>query len=249
MTTIYLATIPGSQSTVPLLSYRDQKEKPAILISFAYLPGLRSILDQLKGYRLMLDSGAFTAHTKGKQVDLVALTQEAKTGRWKEVAALDVIGNPEASLKNALLMKEQGVNVMPTFHYGEPWEFLATMAAKFDKVALGGLVPVKSPIDKRAWIEECFARAYPKKFHCFGWIHEETLLQYPFHSADSSGWYGAVRFGHWGFAGGQKLGLNRPKAKAVCGDMYLKPEIELVLRLQKKVQARWRQEFSKQGWN
>ena len=205
----------------------------------------------------MLDSGAYTAKNKNKNIDIDALVKEIKEGGWHEAAALDVIGDPEASYKNAVYMREKGAKCFPTFHFGEPWDYLKTYAASFDKVGLGGLVPVKNSDDRDAWLGECFARIWPKKTHGFGVMGRECLMTFPFHSVDSTSWeVGALRFGQYRFMGAVNLGLNRPKARAALKgkvaedqiETYLRPEADHYLRLEQEVQTRWRAEFQKQGW-
>ncbi len=203
----------------------------------------------VRRYRTMLDSGAFTAKSKGKKIDIDALVKEIKEGGWHEAAALDVIGDPEASYKNAKYMKKAGVSAFPTFHYGEPWEFLQQYAKEFDKVGLGGLVPVKSAADRNAWLEQCMARIWPHKTHAFGVMGRDSLMRFPFHSVDSTSWEAsALRFGGYSFAAGQNFGLVNGKAVAKVGLTHLRPEALHYMKLEKEVKARWAGEFRKQGW-
>lgn len=239
-----------------LASYFGKEERPSVLMSFYYLPSIRRTGEEqfrkVKSFRCMLDSGAYTARTRKKTIDVDALTEEIRSGGWAEAAALDSIGDPEASYRNAELMAQKGVAAFPTFHFGEPWEYLRKYAAKWDKVGLGGLVPVKSASERNAWLEECFSRVWPKKTHGFGVMKEETLMKFPFHSADSSSWeVGALCFGNHQFADGQNLGLREPEMRDALkgGKTYLRPEIAWYMRLEKKVKARWAQEFRKQGWS
>lgn len=247
MTTIYFATVGAGDAFLSLKSLAGAPVPPAILVSFAYLKNFKK--EELVGHRLMLDSGAFTAHMRGKKIDIKALCQEASSPMWHEVAALDVISDPEKSLANAVLMKAHRPDVMPTFHYGEPWEFLVEYAKSFGKVGIGGLARLRSG-DRLPFIEECFARAYPAKFHLFGWVQEDVLARFPFHSADSTGWeMKAAAFGKYAFAKGQHLGINRTKARAAAGTSFFRPEIQHFLRMQGRIRARWKGEFDKQGWS
>lgn len=253
MMTLYLGTIGTAPELASLASFKDAGIKPSILMSFYFLPSIRKSLlyKHVRTFKSMLDSGAYTAKSKKKKIDINALIKEIKEGKWHEAAALDVIGDPKASLENAEYMKKAGVDAFPTFHFGEPWEFLDEYARKFDKVGLGGLVPIKSPSDRHDWLTQCFARIWPKKTHGFGVMGKATLMQFPFHSVDSTSWEtGALCFGGYQFMRGQNLGLNRPRARAALkgGETYLRPEISHYLRLEKEIQARWVDEFRKQGW-
>lgn len=255
MTTLYLGTIGTSPELATLASFEREQTRPNVLMSFYFLKQIQKTnLEQYKtirGFKTMLDSGAYSAKSKNKTIDIDALISEIKIGKWNECAALDVIGDHKASHKNALYMKAAGVDAFPTFHYGEPWDLLTEYAKTFDKVGLGGLVPVKSSKDRNDWLKECFSRIWPKKTHAFGVMGRDTLMQFPFHSVDSTSWEaGALMFGCYAFAKSQNLGLGRPKARAAVGgkETYLRPEALHYLKLEKEVQARWRAEFEKQGW-
>ncbi len=255
MTTLYLGTIGTSPEMHSLASFAGDKHEPSVLMSFYFLNQVKKSGDELykkvRGFKCMLDSGAYSAKSKNKTIDIDALIAEIKIGGWEEAAALDVIGDPEASYRNASYMRDKGANCFPTFHYGEPWKYLEKYAKDFDKVGLGGLVPVKSPQERDAFLSECFARIWPKKTHGFGIMGRDTLMKFPFHSVDSTSWEAAsLRFGFFQFASGQRLGLNRPKAKAALGgtELYLRPEAAHYLRLEREVRARWAPEFAKQGW-
>lgn len=254
MTTVYFS-VSVAHDAQTMLSFKDERRRPSILISFAYLNqkkhqcDMRGALEAgLNGYRRMLDSGAYTAWTQKRQVDIEALSKEAREGKWDEVIALDAIGDHEASMKNADAMKAAGLDVIPVFHYGEPFELLQHYRANFHKVGIGGMGVTKDRNEKRRFVEECFARAWPCKFHLFGWVQEDILMQFPFHSADSSGWNGAERFGRYAFAKGQHLGLRHKGAIAKAGANYLRPEIQAWMRMEDRIKARWRPEFEKQGW-
>lgn len=255
MTTLYLGTIGTAPELASLASFEGERTKPSVLMSFYFLNKIQKTdlaqYKTIRKFRTMLDSGAYTAKSKNKKIDIDALIKEIREGGWDEAAALDVIGDPQASYRNAMRMKEAGVEAFPTFHYGEPWEFLLMYAKEFGKVGLGGLVPVKSATDRHAWLAECMGRIWPKKTHAFGVMGRDTLMRFPFHSVDSTSWEaGALMFGCYASFNGQNLGLGRPGGRAATGgEKYLRPEIFHYLKLEKEVKARWAQEFKKQGWD
>lgn len=255
MTTLYLGTIGTAPELASLASFKKERIKPTVLMSFYFLKTVQKTNAEhykiIRGFKCMLDSGAYTAKRKNKVINIDDLIKEIKTGKWDEAAALDVIDNPRKSLDNALYMKKKGVDAFPTFHFGEPWEFLLEYAKTFNKVGLGGLVPIKSSSERNAWLAECFSRIYPKKTHAFGVMGRDTLMRFPFHSVDSTSWEaGALCFGGYAFAAGQNLGLGRGKARAAMGgkETYLRPEVSHYLKLEQEVQARWKHEFKNQGW-
>src|SRR5215831_6728385 len=137
----FFFAVASAPVMVETFSGWDWQSNPVnFLISFAALKAYRSYSENMKPQETFLDSGAFTAHNTGKTINLDALCEEARTGGWSTVAALDVIGNAEASLKNALEMSRRGLPIIPTFHYSEPWDFLYEYKKQFDWIALGGTV-------------------------------------------------------------------------------------------------------------
>lgn len=150
---------------------------------------------------LCLDSGAFSAFTCGKPVDLKAYTKFClEQERYiKLVVNLDVInpGNPEGAAKagrdNFLQMRDAGVKAMPVFHAREAYKWLDLMIDECDYVGLSGTSLV-SPLEDRAWSRITWNYitdnlGYPiSKFHSFGNTSLYTLSTYPYYSADSSTW-------------------------------------------------------------
>lgn len=132
--------------------------------------------------KLFIDSGAFSAWTKGKQIDVdeyidfinknsdyieVAASVDKIPGeaRTSNVASeKDVAEAAKATWENFLYMRSKITNkdkLLYTFHTGEPWEFLRQAleyedeAGKIAYIAFGGLVGKNKDIQK-AFIEKCF---------------------------------------------------------------------------------------------
>lgn len=252
MTTIYLASIGTKPEVESLVSFNAGPVLPSVLVSFFYLNNFDKVgsIERLAKNKKMLDSGAYTAWSKKKTIDIPALVAEGKSGRWAETVGLDAIGDPKTSLANAETMQKAGLDVIPVFHFGEPWELLQYYKKNFSKVGLGGLGVCKSRPEKLEWVAECFAQVWPCKFHLFGWVQEEVLMKYPMHSADSTGWeQGALAFGRYHFAKGQNLGMRNAAARDAAGETRLRPEIQHYLKMQDTVQRRWSLEFKNQGWH
>ena len=218
--------------------------RPAILISYFYYSGFRKVLEDgsLNIRDWMLDSGAWSAHNCGAKIDLeeytdFCLDRLANDPRLVEVAALDVIGNWQASAENTAYMHRRGVPALPTFHPGEPWECLEEMARESDKIALGGIVrwPRRR---KHTWIGQCFARVWPKRIHGFGLLDPYLLKSYPFESCDASSWdFGPYATGVW-----KSLGNKRPGLR---GDRQpIRVEVEHYLRLEAELKELWSKELA-----
>ncbi len=179
----------------------------------------------------MIDSGAFTVHMRGGEINLADYIAEASNPYWDECAALDVIGDARASFANAERMRTAGLeNVIPVFHIGEPWEFLDEYKRKFRRVGLGGVARMKGNAKMR-WLEQCFSRAWPALFHLYGITSPEILNALPADTADSSSWeFGPRRFGQ-SIRG--RIGAKRG------GCIDLGGEVLEYRRMQERSEAKW----------
>ena len=204
----------------------------------------------IKARATILDSGAYSAWKSGKSIDLAGLIAETRSGKWDECVSLDVIGDPVASLENALFMQAQGSPAYPVFHYGDPWEILAEYRLKFPKIGLScrfGEPPNKS----LKWVEQCFARAWPHRFHSFGWVEEVMLEAFPFDTADTANWsLDPQSFGKWKFMGRPKSGRTASqfqvfsKPARTNGVNNCRADVEYYIRLQRYLEAIWKAELT-----
>jgi hypothetical protein len=221
---------------------------PAILCSFPYLGTLDRLRDRLGFRDWSMDSGAFTAHQKGVAVDLdayIACCQErlATDPKLVEVFALDAIGDPRRTLENTERMWAAGVPAIPCYHYGEPVDYLLHYAARYPKIALGGMAMLKGP-GRLAVIRQCFARVWPHLVHGFGITHERQLMAVPWHSVDSSSWESNVaRYGRpvsLGLAHRHQTNGEGKRHRVLVNyrDMA-RLEVERFLDLERQAQARW----------
>lgn len=189
MTTIYFA-MSGGGNAMESARLWDWDARPlAVLVSFAYLRNWQTAKTYFRRpRRLMLDSGAFSAYQLGWEIDHDALLAEAATPQWDEAVGLDVIGSWEGSLANAQYALARGVTkAMPVFHIGDPWHVLDFYRANFPKVGLSCRFGESVKTSMRFY-EQCFARAWPHRFHSFGWVQDDPLAAFPFHSADAATW-------------------------------------------------------------
>lgn len=245
MTTIYLALSSNANAQSTLRDLDWSKCELGVLVSFHYIKPFEASerTGPIRAKKFMLDSGAYSAWNAGVSVDIDALVKESKKPRWTESVALDVIGSPEGSLKNALYMKACGSNAFPVFHYGEPWDLLKEYKKHFWKVGLSCLLG--EPLAKsKKWLEQCFAHAWPCRFHSFGWTSRDILMSFPFHSADASTWeMGPTAFGMWGAFGRKRLSINNKTLRATPG--VLRAEVEVFERLQRDLRSRWAKEANR----
>lgn len=150
---------------------------------------------------LLVDSGAFSSFTQGKEIDLNAYCNFLLKNQdhIHKSINLDVIGpnDPEiaasAGRDNYLKMREKGVDPIPVFHARERTKWLDLMLQDTDYIGLSGTSLV-SPKEDRQWHDLIWSyvtdsSGFPiAKFHSFGNTSERVLLTYPFFSADSATW-------------------------------------------------------------
>jgi hypothetical protein len=153
--------------------------------------------------KVFVDSGAFTAMTRGKTISLDRYIRFLK--RHKDqidfYSVLDDINDPEKTLKNQKIMEDAGLKPIPCFHYGEDPKYLVQYLAQYDYVSIGGMVPITTTA-LRWWLDFIFAnficdsQGIPKtKIHAFGMTTLSLITRYPWFSVDSSRWLAIGRFG------------------------------------------------------
>lgn len=236
MTTVHLVVSGSAGGLRRSLEVEHAYGTPALLVSYAYRQLWEAVRSVARRRHWILDSGAFTAHASGKPVDLqqfidYAHAELAKNDGLKAVFALDVIGDHEASMRNAEEMVRQGLSVIPTVHMSAPTEAMQE-AAKYPRVALGGMVgkPAKQQL---AFCEQAFAVLWPKWLHAFGVTNEKLLMRLPFSSCDASTWEGApMRYGRY-----RSHGLRNLPIKG--GNRQLGAEVDWYLRLEQRLRSHW----------
>ena len=168
--------------------------------------------------KLFIDSGAFSAHTKGKEVDVddyisyinsidkhvyVFAQLDKIPGTFGiEHTLEEVAEGAEKSWENYLYMKDKVVSrdkLMPIFHQGEDFKWLENMLEythedgshiKYIGISSNNNESIKGKIN---WFQKAFSiiakSSNPNvKTHAFGMVIPKILTQLPFTSADSTGW-------------------------------------------------------------
>lgn len=169
-------------------------------------------------FQFFLDSGAYSAWNSGTVIDLDEYCAfiKANIETLDAYACLDVIpGTPngyatlaqreeaaQATWKNYLYMKAEGLDPLPVFHYLEPWKHLDRMIAHgCTYIGIGGLAPIKTK-ERRIWLDDLFLRicdadGFPRvKTHGFGMTALVLMFRYPWHSVDSTTWFRMAGNGH-----------------------------------------------------
>lgn len=167
------------------------------LVSFYY----KNQLDRLREFSvtsLFLDSGAYSAMNSDATINLddyIAYCREVED-EMDAMASLDVIGDHEGSIANYLKMREAGLDIWPTYHFGEPLDVLDNYAFYTDHICVGGVAGAgvhRDSISRNlGWI---FGK-YPKlRIHVFGVNSFDVLMNYPVYSVDALTWRSGSRFG------------------------------------------------------
>ena len=172
-----------------------------LLVSFLQLRSFLAVRKKLGACtNWVMDSGAFSAHTRGTHIDLdeyIDTSRQllASPAPPREIYGLDVMYDWRATLRNVEAANRAGVPMLPTFHWGTSFDVLKSLARDYPKVAIGGIA--KMPYRQRvAFLKACFAHTWPKKLHAFGCGRESFLKAGPLHSTDATSWFNGLRYGY-----------------------------------------------------
>lgn len=199
----------------------NDEQMPHVLCSQLYLGGLDK-LNYTPSY-VLLDSGAFTAWSIGKSVQLadylpvaVRVSQRfpgaliinldvipGESGRTASVH--EIARGMEQSLANADRLRAANLRVSEVFHQDEPFSFLEQLLERReDERAVVGLSPRNDlSLQKRCvWLREVLGvlvrrsgvKGLPR-FHGLAATSRAMLETFPFYSADSSTWVNGYRYG------------------------------------------------------
>lgn len=175
---------------------------PNILNSYWYfkgnIPFIQDVIANTE--KFILDSGAFSAFTCGKQIYLDQYLEYVNSIERKdafEYITLDVIG--DGAKTYALLEKtwEAGHTPVPVFHAGSNMGQLVAMCDMgIERLCLGGLVGK----DNKHFLDEAWRiilkhQRTPIRVHGLGLTNFRDMIRYPWFSVDSSSVSGCYRFG------------------------------------------------------
>jgi len=190
-----------------------------LLFSYIYNPDkVVSIPHTVLNGKSFVDSGAFTAWTKGvkintdmyiywlnkndNSIDLFGQLDVIPGDRNQPTSRKDIRKSAHETWINYLYMRERVVSpdkLLYTFHVGEPKEYLKTAlewrnsdGKPIQYIAIGGLVG-KSTEVRRNFLNMCFNiiknSTNPNvKVHTFGMTERKLLEEFPITSADSTSW-------------------------------------------------------------
>ena len=174
----------------------------------------RWVEENNNGGKLFIDSGAYTALTKGKEVDVNEYIQyiNAISDKLYVFAQVDYIprnaqdktDTGEASWLNYLYMLDkmkEPDKLMPIYHQGESVEILRNMVEfkkpngeYVDYIGFGALAGTGITVpEKQEFFKKCFqviaeSKNPNVKVHAMGMTSLSLLEMFPFYSADSTSW-------------------------------------------------------------
>lgn len=188
-----------------LLSYAYRSQEP-----WLEHPSLKPPLEDL-----LIDSGAFTVHSRGAVITpeeyaaWVKTIQRKWTGRVRQLRfiSLDVIGDQVGTWKNYETLRKLDCPVMPVVTYGARVQDIRRAFREHPDVCFGGLVPYMNPARRKSllwWLDTVFnvAMAFREesgrlpRIHLLGVATLQILSRYPAYSSDSSSWVVPQRWGH-----------------------------------------------------
>lgn len=173
---------------------RELKPKN-VLVSYWYFKNkpMNEFCDEI-GYmpNILLDSGAYSAFTKGKTVNVLDYMRYITDNLplLESYISLDVITDTQLSVAFYDLMRMKGFDPIPVYHYGEDQRALDHyLIVGSKRIALGGTVPIKDKRVVAEWCKELHSRHPDIDFHLLGSTSKVVLESDSVSSCDASSWY------------------------------------------------------------
>lgn len=190
----YYAAICSKQEAAPVLVQPPFN----LLMSYHYF---KKDIDLVKsfvqsGYDVFLDSGAFSAETKGYKIDIDEYCNYIIETGCGLYAGLDVIGDSRKTIINIKAMQERyNLSPIPTFHIGSSLVDLYHIL-DYNHIAIGGLVFSSNIMQFCDEVWNIILKERPDiRVHAFGMSNLELIERYPWYSIDSSTYKEGRRFG------------------------------------------------------
>jgi hypothetical protein len=202
--------MPGMNSIH--LRMMEKVRHPFVMESFRYADAPMVAAVRHNRQTIFLDSGAFSAHTKGVRISLRSYADfiEQHADIISLAANLDLIGsgNEQWSYQRQkaleTLLGPVGLDglIVPVHHLRDHDDWLKRyLDDGYGYIGLGGLVG-ESPSIRKRWLDYIWRRylahsdGRPKvKVHGFGLASRELMFRYPWASVDSTTWMRVSHFG------------------------------------------------------
>lgn len=213
MAAVYTNQYMRGQKQYPIFTENEKAivdDLPHILESYHYI-NKQQYVDAIRNNndKVFLDSGAFSAHTLGVEIDIKEYCEYIKRNSdiWRiedgavMCSVLDGIGDPLKTYQNQWIMEQLGAKPLPCFHFGEDERYLEEYVKNYSYITIGGMVGRTSEALK-TWLDRIWERymvdgsGKPRlKVHAFGITAIPIMERYPWYSVDSSSWIQSTSFG------------------------------------------------------
>lgn len=196
----------------------------AILESFYYVDDwIRAIIPYLNNF--LLDSGAFTFFSAGKNVDwneyvdrYAAFINEFDIKHFFELDIDPLIGYQNVLLLRKRLESQTGKKCIPVWHKSRGKSEFLKMCDDYPYVAIGGIVSKEIKTNEQKYFPWFIEQAHRRgaKIHGLGYTNLKGLEKYHFDSVDSTSWTTGNRFGAiYKFDGRTMTKFNKPQGKRI----------------------------------
>lgn len=190
-----------------------------ILLSFFYWKNKVETIKEyitVKGYDVLIDSGAFSAENSKKVIDLDEYCKFLIETKASLYAGLDVIFNAKETFKNnEYMVKEYGLTPIPTFHLGSHPDDLYKLL-DYPYIALGGMALGGGAMRYCDEVWSIILKERPNiRVHGFAMTNVDLMARYPWYSVDSGSFKSCRIFGR------QQILWNGFNWKTLQEDDYL----------------------------
>ena len=165
-----------------------------------------------KDCNILVDSGAFSAFTIGKKIDIYEYAEfiNGFLEKWKDKVIsvnfinLDVIGDANKSWENQHKLEKLNVKTVPVIHReGFEIKHLEKAYKEYDYFAFGGLVGKRRKTEIIPFLDYCFKFIFDyvrkgnklPRTHLLGVADTKVLYRYPAFSCDSTKWLSVSKYG------------------------------------------------------
>lgn len=195
---VYFVTTGLAEETEVIRKVRP----PRLLCSYWYFKNksLREFCNTI-GYQpeIMLDSGAYSALTKGRSVNLFDYMKyiEENAELISRYVALDVIGDSFTTKSYYEIMRHKGFDPVPVFHWGDDLSTMQYYVSNGARVvAIGNTVKIRNKDYVAKWCNEIHELVPDIELHLLGSSSQKILDCGAVESCDSSAWYIMAVNGH-----------------------------------------------------
>lgn len=210
------------------------------LQSFHYLKGTK--ISPWHG-DLLLDSGGFTARTKGVKISVEEFAEFINKNNISKAFNLDTNDISETLLNQEYLIKNcPNCYIIPIYHFSDFFEKrdLINQFLNFPYIAIGGLVGIKGrDQEKKQFLDFVFNKTKNEiRVHGLGVSGKKLLNMYPFYSVDSTSWVAPSKFGSSSTVEDKRVLKIRNTQRSI--EYRLNDEIKYFLQLEKQITNIWK---------